>query len=262
MAEVAHFKQPDSSPAYFIDFLDFLDKQPQITRVRAEAAARMNLSPGAKAVDVGCGIGGATFALASIAGPLGLVVGIDISAALIGVAAGRASRLPGIDFRTADACAIPYPDGFFDAARSERVFLYLPDRLSAIREMMRVTKRGGRVILMDTDVDCTAIHSSNPRLARKMTSLIAESLPNPYSGRELPSLARQAGLKDLMTETLAITTSYEFFARAVPDSLYKAAERGLVARAEVDEWLDDLAQLDARGDFFQMWHFALVSGTV
>jgi ubiquinone/menaquinone biosynthesis C-methylase UbiE len=262
MAEVARFTQPDSSPAYFIDFLDFLDRQPEVTRVRAEAAARLHLAPGAKVLDVGCGIGGATFALHSLTGAAGLAVGIDISTALIGVAAERALGKTGIEFRTADACDIPYPDRFFDAARSERVFLYLPDRLAAIREMMRATRPGGRVVLLDTDIDCTAIHSSKPRLARKMTSLVAETIPNPYSARELPSLARQAGLTNVTTETLSLATPYEFFARIMPGSLYSAAERGLVAREEVEEWLNDLAQLNARGDFFQMWHFALVSGTV
>jgi hypothetical protein len=138
----------------------------------------------------------------------------------------------------------------------------VPDRLEAICEMMRVTRTGGRVVLLDTDFDCTAIHSSNPRLARKMTSLVAETLPNPCSARELPSLARQAGLKNVTTETFAISTPYEVFLRAIPGSLYQAAERGLAARAEVEEWLDDVVQLNARGDFFQIWHFALVSGTV
>ena len=79
-----------------------------------------------------------------------------------------------------------------------------------------------------------------------MTSIIVESLSNPCSGRELPSLASETGLKDLITETLALSTPYEFFAHAMPDSLYRAAERGAVARAEVDEWLDDLADLNAR----------------
>jgi len=38
-------------------------------------------------------------------------------------------------FPLQNACAIAYPDGFFDAARSERGFLYLPDRLGEPRLM-------------------------------------------------------------------------------------------------------------------------------
>jgi hypothetical protein len=45
-------------------------------------------------------------------------------------------------------------------------------------------------------------------------------------------------------------------------SLMKAAEDGIVARAEVDECLEEQAMLHASGDFFQMWFFVMVNGTV
>jgi ubiquinone/menaquinone biosynthesis C-methylase UbiE len=262
MAELRNFTQPDTAPAPFIDFLDFLDNHDDIKNFRAEAAKRMNLSPGHKVLDLGCGIGGATFPVADAIGPNGLAAGVDISSALIEVASRRASNRPGIEFRVGDACAIPYPDGFFDFARTERVFLYLPDRLSAILEMKRVVKQGGHVLLIDTDIDSTAIYSTKPALTRKMTSIVAASMPNPNSARELPSLARQADLKDIKTETFAVATPHEFLARAMQGSLYKAAEDGIVPRSEVDEWLGEQALLHASGDFFQAWLFVLVSGTV
>src|SRR5215471_9639137 len=46
MTEIANFKQPDVSPMYFIDFLEFLDNDDDIKRVRAEFNKRMNLAPG------------------------------------------------------------------------------------------------------------------------------------------------------------------------------------------------------------------------
>ena len=60
MAEISSFTQPDSSPTYVIDFLDFLDSLPDVKRIRAAAEASMHLAAGSKAVDLGCGIGGAT----------------------------------------------------------------------------------------------------------------------------------------------------------------------------------------------------------
>lgn len=262
MAEVSSFTQPDSSPTYFIDFLHFLDQRDDVHRMRAAAEAQMHLAAGSKAIDLGCGIGGATFRLADIVGPTGLAAGVDISQALVAVASSRASNRSELQFCVSDACALPYANAFFDAARSERVFLYLPDRLAAIREMMRVTKPGGRVVLMDTDIDCTAIHATNPALARKMTSIMVGSMPNPYSARELPGLAKQAGLRDIAIETFALTTPYEFLKLAMTESLYKATERGAATREEVDEFFADQAALAAGGDFFQLWFFVLVSGVV
>jgi hypothetical protein len=138
----------------------------------------------------------------------------------------------------------------------------LPDRLAAIHELRRVVKTGGRISLMDTDLDATAVYSRKPALTRKMTSIVASTMPNPNSARELPALAKQAGLKDIRTETFAITTPHEFFLKVMAGSLAKAVEAGSVARAEVDEWLDEQASLEASGDFFQAWYLVLVTGTV
>ena len=90
MSEMTNFTQPDISPTYFIDFLEFLDNHDEIKRARAEFNKRMNLVIGDKVLDLGCGIGGATFPIADDTGPTGLVAGIDISSAMIEVANRRA----------------------------------------------------------------------------------------------------------------------------------------------------------------------------
>jgi ubiquinone/menaquinone biosynthesis C-methylase UbiE len=262
MTEVDKFTQPDSSPQYFIDFLDFLDRQDDIKRLRAEMVSRMRISRGQRVLDVGCGIGGASFAVAELTGPTGLVAGVDISSALLQVASDRARGRPGIEFRQGEAGALPYPDDCFDAARCERVFLYLPDRLAAIREMQRVVKKGGRICIVDTDIDSTAIHSAKHALTRKLTSVVAASIPNPNSARDLPSLAKQSGLRDIEVATFALSTPYEFFLRAVTGSLEKAVQTGTVSRGEVDDWMGEQAALQARGEFFHAWLFVLVCGTV
>lgn len=262
MSKMAHFTQPDVAPTYFIEFLELLDNHADIKNLRAEINKRMDLALGNKVLDLGCGIGGATFPIADASGPTGLVAGVDISSALIDVAKHRAGNRPGLEFQVGDACAVPYPDGFFDVARSERLFLYLPNRLAVIQEMKRVVKAGGHVWLIDTDIDSTAIYSAKLQLTRKMTSIVASSMPNPNSGRELPALAKQAGLRNIKTETFAISTPYDFFLRAMASSLLKAAEDGTVPHSEVEECLAEQALLHAKGDFFQAWLFVLVSGAV
>ena len=262
MAEMTNFTQADTSPAFFIDFLEFLDNQESGKTLRAESNRKLNICAGHKVLDVGGGIGGATIPVGEINGPTGLAAGVDLSSAMIEHAMKRAANQPWIKFHIADACSVPYPDDFFDLARSERLFLYLPDRLAALKEMMRVVKPGGRVYVVDTDVDSTAIYSQNPALTRKMTSVVAASMPNPNSARELPALARKAGLKNLVIEASAISSRYEFFLRSMASSLIKAAEIGVITQEEVRECLEEQAALHASGDFFQMWSFVRVTGTV
>lgn len=51
MAEIVKFTQPDASPAYFIDFLDFLDEQEAMRDLRAETAERLRLEPGQRVLE-------------------------------------------------------------------------------------------------------------------------------------------------------------------------------------------------------------------
>jgi len=262
MSQVTNFTQPDSAPSFFIDFLEFLDKQPGIQRIRSESNKKLKLVPGSKVLDVGCGIGGATIPIADITGATGLAAGVDISSEMIKAANSRSANRPGVEFQVCDANSIPYPDGFFDAARSERLFLYLPDRVATVRHMMRVVKPGGQIILIDTDFDATAIYSKKIALARKMTSIVAATMPNPNSARDLPAIARQAGLKNIQVETLAATTPHEFFLRAIAGTLKKAVESGQAPASEVEEFLEEQASLHVTGDFFQAWLFVSLIGNV
>lgn len=116
--------------------------------------------------------------------------------------------------------------------------------------------------LLDADIDSTALYSIRPALARKMTSLVAASIPNPNSGRELPALATRCGFKHIETEVFAWTTPHSFFLRTMEGSMRKAADNGTIPRAEVEDFLAEQAALEANGDFFQAWIMVLVSGTV
>src|SRR5215471_9723575 len=97
----------------------------------------------AKIVDVGCGTGSLTFALAEAA-PGATITGIDHSDAYAAYARSKASDSRLI-FEQGDAAALPYADGAFDAALSLLVLNFVPDAERAALEMARVTKPGGLV---------------------------------------------------------------------------------------------------------------------
>ncbi len=259
---ISNFTQPDTAPAYFVDFLDLLDNLPGVQAGRAETVKRLQLAPGHKVLDLGCGTGGATFRFADVVGPDGFAAGVDVSAALIDVANRRVRDRGWVNFRAGDAQAIPHPDGFFDCAYSERVFLYLSDRLAALHEIKRVVRPGGRVCVVDVDFDCTGIYSTDPASTLEMRSALAASIPNRNSAIELPMLAKQAGLSDITIDGYVVTTPYEFLALAMSSGLKKAAAEGVIAHAALEKWLAEQAALQATGDFFQAWLFVRCSGVV
>jgi SAM-dependent methyltransferase len=264
LGQLGKFTQPDHSgnPRYFVEFLELLDRLPELKEVRARSFQQMRISRGARALDVGCGLGTAVGEMADLVGEQGMAHGVDISEAMIAEAAVRRGDRKNVALSVGQAYALPQQDGTFDAVRMERVLLYVTEREKAVAEMMRVTKPGGRIVITDVDFDCNAITGKDRGLTRKMTSLVADSCVHSTSGRELPALLRGAGLEDVTIDFMAVPTPYEFCIHVTQGALRTAVEAGKVTAAEVEEWYRGLAELEAAGDFLQLWFFVIVGGTV
>ena len=97
---------------------------------------------GQRVLDVGCGPGSLTAELVARLGAAS-VSAVDPSEPF--VAAARV-RHPGVDVRSAQAEALPFPDGLFDAALAQLVVHFMADPVAGLREMVRVTRPGGIVV--------------------------------------------------------------------------------------------------------------------
>jgi len=112
-------------------------------------------------------------------------------------AASGDSSLP-LRFAAGDARDLPFPAGSFDACRAERVFQHLPDPLRALTEMIRVTRPGGRVLVLDTDWGTTAVNGAGRRLTQRVLEGFGDHIAQGWIGRQLPGLFHQAGLNDVV----------------------------------------------------------------
>ena len=112
----------------------------------AAAVDRMELRPGARVLDLGCGTGRALPALRAHVGDAGLVLGIDLTPAML-AAALREGRDKDGHMLLADACRLPLPAAALDAVFSAGLINHVPDPATALREWARVTAPDGTLLL-------------------------------------------------------------------------------------------------------------------
>jgi len=104
--------------------------------------AAADVRAGHDIADVGCGTGALAREAVGLIGKRGTVTGVDLNDAMLSVA-GR-SELP-IEWHSAAAEDLPFEDDRFDRCLSQFALMFFSDRSSALREMARVTKPGGRI---------------------------------------------------------------------------------------------------------------------
>ncbi|MEV0183450.1 methyltransferase domain-containing protein [Streptomyces sp. NPDC050625] len=112
----------------------------------AAAAERMDLRPGQRVLDVGCGTGRVLPALRAQVGDGGIVLGIDLTPAML-TAVTREGRDADGSLLLADACRLPLQDGAVDGVFSAGPVNHVPDPAAALREWARVTAPGGVLLL-------------------------------------------------------------------------------------------------------------------
>src|SRR5688572_5616428 len=108
----------------------------------APVADAAGIRMGNKVLDVGCGTGVLAREALRRVGRDGQVVGLDLNAGMLAVAA-RAE--PGIEWRQGDAASLPFEDGVFDVVVSQFALMYFPDRVASLRDMWRTLAPGGRL---------------------------------------------------------------------------------------------------------------------
>jgi len=114
--------------------------------------------------------------------------GIELSPAMLARAQGRAASLPrSVDLRLGDAQHLSFPDATFDTVVATLTLCAIPDAHAAVREMARVLRPGGHLILLD--------HVASPNRAVRAAQRLLDPLLVRYEGEHLlrePAIAVSA----------------------------------------------------------------------
>ena len=166
-------------------------------------------------LDVGCGTGSLTFALATRA-KVKNICGLDFSAAYVDHATRRNSDAR-IEFKVGDACALPFPDRSFDRTLSLLMLHFVPQTDRAVSEMRRVTRPGGVVAAAVWDtrggyISFRMFFDTAAMLDPKANELRALNYTRPMTRPgELVAAWRKSGIENVQAGTLTIRMEYASF---------------------------------------------------
>jgi ubiquinone/menaquinone biosynthesis C-methylase UbiE len=110
---------------------------------------RLRLVPGIRVLDVCCGSGASAIPAAETVLPGGSVVGVDLAENLLELARAKAKErgLENIEFRSGDITQLPFEEESFDVVVCVFGIFFVPDMESAVRELKRVLRTGGKLAI-------------------------------------------------------------------------------------------------------------------
>jgi ubiquinone/menaquinone biosynthesis C-methylase UbiE len=167
----------------------------------------VDLKSGQEVLDVACGIGIPSLGAAERVAPNGSVIGIDLATGMIEMARLRAADrgLKNVEFREADAEALPFEDRSFDTVLCHLGLIHFTDRMKSLKEMGRVLKPGGdlAVSVWSTPDRTRVIGIVSKCVATLWPAVIVPGAPTWFDfGPEgaLEKILMDAGFKNIKTD--------------------------------------------------------------
>jgi SAM-dependent methyltransferase len=200
------------------------------------ALTAANARAGEKVIDIGCGLGGTTRALAEAVGSRGHVLGVDISEQL--VASARAHRVPNATFVVSNAATHPFEPASYDLVFSRFGVMFFGEPVAAFRNFQQALKPTGRLVFI-----CWRTTEENPWGLVPVRAAAPFLPPLPRPGPEDPGqyafgdrarverILKEAGFTALQFKPL---DQQVFMGRTVADILENAGRFGPLARAFAD----------------------------
>ncbi|GIE32909.1 hypothetical protein Ait01nite_059540 [Actinoplanes italicus] len=247
-----------------LDALTEMGRHPEIQRVRQVAFETLRPAAGQRLLDAGSGSGEVARMLAARVGGTGEVLAVDHSSA---VTAAAISRHDGSNVRysTGDVAALGMPDEHVDGVWCERVLQHVDDADRTIGELVRVTRSGGRICLIDTDWGSLAFDGMPAGLgAVVMAHVSGHFTPKQHDmGRTLRRRLVAAGLRDVTATPVTCLFASPASAAVVLPMVNPRVpvEAWATPPGLRDEWLACVDAAGQSGTFLAVLTIWVVAGT-
>ncbi|MEU5789147.1 methyltransferase domain-containing protein [Micromonospora purpureochromogenes] len=249
-----------SDPDSWVGVLDRLTEEPFYQAYQQRVRELLHPAPGRRYVDVGAGTGASAAQLKTDHGVS--VATADCSLTMVAV-----TRARGLTQCTvADAHHLPFLNNSFDGAWADRTLQHLADPHAAIKELIRVVRPGGRIVLADPDYDTQVLDIADQNLARRVLRFRADVLlRNGTLAHQHAGLFATHGLVDITVEPRTLLVRNP---TAVDNVLglrswaATAAQRGALDPAEARAFEDQFDEAVVAQRFTYAVTFFLTAATV
>jgi ubiquinone/menaquinone biosynthesis C-methylase UbiE len=181
-----------------------------------------HLNSDSEVLSVGCGPGTVLRAISAMH-PTIQATGLDVSPVRVRQAKEKNAGNPRVRLVCGDAQDMEFPTSSFDVVYSRMLMEYLTDKEKAVAEMVRVCRPGGVVLLQDLDGQLVWHYPEDAALKKALdvvTASFAETGFDPFVGRKLFWLARNAGLESVDVQV----ECYHLIAGEVDPEIYQQWE--------------------------------------
>jgi SAM-dependent methyltransferase len=197
----------------------------------------LNVGPGDRILDIGCGNGKDAAALAEMGAT---VLGIDCHADFLKDASQLLKKGLRLDFLRSNPDRIDLPGESADKIRFDRVFQHLEDPTAVLIEAKRLLKPGGICQVVDVNYFGLKIYSCDAGLERRIVDSIAcERIPHAHNIRDLPTMLADCGFVltgiegyPFVVEDYSIATYLIRFDKVVEQLL----RRGRITEKQYEQW--------------------------
>lgn len=227
---------------------------PEIVKQRLLTLDALAINAGDSVLDAGCGTGLLAALMSAQAGQSGHVTGIDQSPHMLELAATRCDALGNVTLHQGDITNLDFDTDSFDAASCIQTLLYVKDVDSALEELHRVLKPGGRIGIIETDWHGLVIDSPDYALTRIMTDAWDSTVTSPNLPPRLIPLLRNAGFKSVTVQAIPIiNSSYNksgYGASMIRYMAKNAVKQKRLSQQQADQWIQEIKSRAKKQSFF------------
>lgn len=263
--QISAFSHVDTA-AQAGSLVDFLDRTAaaHFGDINRRSFDLLRLRESCAVLDIGCGTGDDVRSMRREIGTRGCVTGIDLSRRMIEEAIARdqgsafASR-----FLVGDVRDLDFADGSFDACRISRVLLHIDDAESALHEVARVTRPGGRIVAIEPDFATLALAHPDRETTRAVLNVFCDSFAHGTVGRWMSVWFRRLGMQEIRCEPHVVRIDADFLRHGfrIEHAATRAVELKLVSSECRNDFLRTLDDMAVRDEFSCFATVLLASAT-